>query len=84
MNAPSVRLFSETERALLLGVQNAGPKMVGFLELAGVSSLSELARADAALLRIRINAHLGHPHLNTMGQDVLSAMIAAARAELNR
>lgn len=84
MTASTIRPFPETERALLLAVHNAGPRTVGYLEQIGISSLAELARQDAAILRLRINAMLGRPQINTLGQSVLAALIAAARAELNR
>ena len=74
---------AEREREALLGIDNVGPAMVGFVEMLGIHGMSDLARADAAILRMRINAHLGEPRLNTMGEDALKAMIATARTYLN-
>ncbi|MAJ63261.1 MAG: hypothetical protein CL558_08225 [Alphaproteobacteria bacterium] len=83
MSASTIQPFPEREREALLGIDNVGPAMVGFVEMLGIHGMSDLARADAAILRMRINAHLGEPRLNTMGEDALKAMIATARTYLN-
>jgi hypothetical protein len=83
MSASTIQSFPERERQALLDTPNVGPAMVGFVELTGIHGMADLARADAAIMRLRINAHLGEPRVNTMGEDSLKAMIATARAYLN-
>lgn len=51
--------FSPRERQLLLKAHSIGPKMVDYIELAGIGSLDELARANARDLAFEINARLG-------------------------
>ena len=83
LSASSTPRFPDDARQVLVAIPQVGPTMVGYVEAIGLYDMESLARADAALLRLRINAYLGEPRLNTMGQDALSAMIAAARAYLN-
>ena len=75
--------FDDDALKALLETPEVGPKMVGYLEDIGIADMKALAAADPAILRLRINAHLGEPRLNTKGQDALAAMIATAREYLN-
>lgn len=75
--------FSPDERQVLLMAHSIGPKMVEYIELAGVSTLEDLARADARDLALEINARLGRPHINAMGIAALENAIAVARRHGN-
>ena len=61
-----------------------GPRMVDYLEMIGIGSFAELATADAFTLRMRINSHLGRPHINAMGEKALANLIEAARQQTGR
>lgn len=74
--------FSQEERRALLGAHQMGPKMVEYLELIGVATLQALAKRNPAQLRHAINAHLGRPHINAMGEYALEQAVAAAKAHL--
>ena len=80
---PTPSAFDDDALNALLATPDVGPQMVGYVEAIGISEMTALAAADPAILRLRINAHLGQPRLNTKGQAALAAMIATARDFLN-
>lgn len=71
-------------RRKIEAVYLCGPKTADYLEMVGVRTFEELADADARDLKLRINAHLGRPHINEMGVRALENLIAAARLEKRR
>jgi predicted RecB family nuclease len=73
--------LSPKDRARIEAVPLCGPRTADHLEMIGVASFDELADADAHELRIRVNAHLGRPHINAMGVRAFENAIAAAIAE---
>ncbi|MFA5951034.1 MAG: hypothetical protein WC807_12205 [Hyphomicrobium sp.] len=68
------------ERAKIEAVPLCGPRTADFLELIGVHSFDALADADAAALRIAVNATLGRPLINAMGERAFQNAIDAARS----
>lgn len=71
--------LSADDRRAMEAVALMGPRMVDYLEMVGVETFAELAFADAHELRLRINAHLGRPHINAMGVRALANLIESAR-----
>lgn len=69
------------DRARIEAVHLCGPRTADYLEMIGITSFDELADADAHELRIRVNAHLGRPHINAMGVRAFENAIAAAIAD---
>jgi hypothetical protein len=72
--------LSPEDRARIESVHLCGPKTANYLELVGIKSFDALADADAATLRLAVNAHLGRPHINAMGERAFQNAIDAARA----
>lgn len=68
-------------RRKIEAVPLCGPKTADYLEMIGITSFEQLADADARELRLRINAHLGRPHINEMGVRALANLIAAAKRQ---
>lgn len=72
------------DRARIEAVPLCGPRMADYLEMIGIASFDELADADAHELRIRVNPHLGRPHINAMGVRAFANAIAAAIADRSK
>jgi hypothetical protein len=72
--------LSPQDRARIEAVHLCGPKTADYLEMIGVDSFDMLADADAAVLRLAVNAHLGRPHINEMGRRAFQNLIDAAKA----
>jgi hypothetical protein len=72
--------LSREDRARIEAVHLCGPKTADYLEMIGIASFDSLADADAAVLRLAVNAHLGRPHINAMGERAFRNAIEAARA----
>lgn len=72
--------LSAEDRTRIEAVHLCGPKTADYLEMIGINTFDELADADAATLRLAMNAHLGRPHINAMGVRALQNAIDAARA----
>lgn len=72
--------LSPDDRAKIEAVPLCGPKTADYLELIGIATFDALADADAHELRLRVNAHLGRPHINAMGVRAFRNAIDAARA----
>jgi len=72
--------LSHEDRARIESVPLCGPKTADYLELIGIRTFDELADADAATLRLAVNAHLGRPHINAMGVRAFQNAIDAAKA----
>jgi len=70
--------LSREDRARIEAVHLCGPKTADYLEMIGVQSFDALA--DAAMLRLAVNAHLGRPHINDMGRRAFQNLVDAARA----
>jgi hypothetical protein len=74
-------MLDPESRRRIEAVPLCGPKTADYLEMIGITSFEELADADARELRLRINAHLGRPHINEMGVRALANLIAAAKRQ---
>lgn len=70
----------QTDRAKIEAVPLCGPRTADFLEMIGIQSFDALADADAAQLRLAVNATLGRPLINAMGVRAFQNAIDAARA----
>lgn len=75
------QVISPEERLKMLQAASIGPKMIGYLEEAGVEKLADLRGMDAQVLAI--NAALGRKHINDMGVKALAALIEMAEGENN-
>lgn len=71
--------ISAVERRKMLAAPSIGPKTIDWLDAIGIRALSDLRDADARELALRINAHLGRPHVNGNGIRALDNLIALAR-----
>ncbi|WP_072376503.1 hypothetical protein [Hyphomicrobium sp. NDB2Meth4] len=74
----------KSERAKIEAVPLCGPRTADFLELIGVESFDALADADAGALRLAVNAALGRPLINAMGERAFQNAIEAARSSRRR
>jgi len=70
----------KSERAKIEVVPLCGPRIADFLEMIGICSFDALADADAAELRLAVNATLGRPLINAMGERAFQNAIDAARS----
>lgn len=75
-------MLNKKARRLIEAVPLCGPRTADHLELIGVRTFEELAGADAQELRLRVNAALGRPHINSMGVRAFENLIAAAKAHV--
>lgn len=73
--------ISEDERRKMLQAASIGPKMIGYLEEAGVEKLADLRGMDAHVLALAINAALGRRHINANGVRALENLIKLAEGE---
>ena len=76
--------ISAADRKAMQAVPLMGSRMVDYLEMIGTGSFAELATAEAITLRMRINTHLGRPHINAMGERALANLIEAAKQQTCR
>ncbi len=74
-------MLDPVSRRKIEAVPLCGPKTADYLEFIGITSFEELADGDPRDLRLRINAHLGRPHINAMGVRAFANLIAAARRQ---
>jgi predicted flap endonuclease-1-like 5' DNA nuclease len=74
-------MLDPVSRRKIEAVPLCGPKTADYLEMIGIKSFEELAQADARDLKLRINAHLGRPHINEMGVRALANLIATAQQQ---
>lgn len=74
-------VFSENERALLLGVKGVGPAVIARLEQMGIASLADLAQRDAETICASAAAILGSTCWKNSPQARagINAAIAAAK-----
>lgn len=72
------------DRAKIEAVPLCGPRTADFLEMIGLESFEALADADAAVLRLAVNAALGRPLINAMGERAFQNAINAARSARRR
>jgi predicted RecB family nuclease len=70
----------EAYRAKIVAVALCGPRTADFLDMIGIESFDALADANAAQLRLAVNAALGRPLINAMGARAFQNAIDAARA----
>jgi predicted RecB family nuclease len=77
-------MLDPVSRRKIEAVPLCGPKTADYLEMIGIESFEELAQADPRELKLRINAHLGRPHINEMGVRALTNLVAAARRQRDK
>ena len=70
--------ISGDERRKMLQAVSIGPKMIGYLEEAGIEKLADLRGMDAHVLALAINAALGRRHINANGVRALENLIKLA------
>lgn len=71
----------DEERRKILAAPSIGPRMVGYLEMVGIVRLADLEGQDAAEIGFRINALLGHNHINCQGLRALKNLIELAEQQ---
>ncbi len=74
-------MINEAERKAMLEAHSIGPKMIAWLEEAGIERLADLRGADADEIAMRIDIALGRRHLNRLGVAALQNLIALADAQ---
>ena len=74
-------MLDPRSRKKIEAIPLCGPKTADYLEMVGIQSFEELADADPRDLKLRVNAHLGRPHINEMGVRAFANLIAAARRQ---
>lgn len=65
----------------MLLARSIGPTMIRYLEQIGIEQLADLRGADPALIAMRIDIALGRKHMNRLGVEALSNLIALANAQ---
>lgn len=78
-----MRRFSDDDRTIVLSAVSMGPKMVGYLEAAGVNTLAELAGREAGELALAINVALGKRRINSLGVAALANAVTLARQTIH-
>jgi hypothetical protein len=73
-------VISPVERRKMLKAFSIGPKMIDYLEHAGIRTLEELVDRDAGSVLLQIQVETG-VKLNAMGLDAISNLIALARSQ---
>lgn len=73
--------MSEEEKRRMMQARSIGPRMVAYLEEIGISRLSQLRGADPGELAMRIDIALGKRHMNRLGVEALSNLVALADRE---
>lgn len=74
-------MISDDGRRKMLRAHSIGPKMVSYLEEAGIERLSDLVGAQAEDIAFRIDIALGHKHMNRLGVEALRNLIDLAERE---
>ena len=69
------------EKRKMLRAHSIGPRMIGYFEEIGIERLSDFAGADAGEIAMRIDVALGRKHINRLGLEAISNLIALAEAE---
>ncbi len=65
----------------MLRAHSIGPKMVGYFELAGITTLREFKGADPHIIAMRIDIALGRKHMNRLGVEAIKNLIELANRE---
>ena len=55
-------MIEPRERVRMLRAYSIGPKMIGYLDEAGITRLEDLVGADALEIAMRIEIAVGHKH----------------------
>lgn len=74
-------MISDEERRKMLRAHSIGPKMISYLDEAGIERLSDLVGAEAEDIAFRIDIALGHKHMNKLGIEALRNLIELAERE---
>jgi hypothetical protein len=74
------KVTSPAERQKMLKAFSIGPKMVAYLESAGIRTFAELAERDAESLLLQIHVETG-VKLNKMGLDALANLVVMAKSD---
>lgn len=73
-------MISPDERQKMLKAFSIGPKMITYLESAGIRTFAELAERDAESLLLQIHVETG-VKLNKLGLDALANLVALAQSD---
>ena len=74
-------MIDARERKRMLRAHSIGPKMIAYLDEAGITRLEELVGADALEIAMRIEIAVGQRHLNKLGVAALRNLIELAERE---
>lgn len=74
-------MISEVEKNRMMKAHSIGPRMIAYLEEAGIERLSDLVGTDAETIAMRIDIALGRRHINRLGVEALRNLIALAERE---
>jgi hypothetical protein len=74
-------MIDEHERARMLRAHSIGPTMIRYLEEIGIERLEDLRGADPHEIAMRIDVALGWKHINRLGVEALTNLIALAERE---
>jgi hypothetical protein len=74
-------MIADSEREKMLRAHSIGPRMIAYFEMIGMERLSDFAGANAEVIATRIDAALGHRHMNRNGLEAIGNLIALAEAE---
>lgn len=74
-------MISEVERHKMLNAHSIGPRMIAYLDEIGIERLADLTGADPREFAMRIDIALGRKHMNRLGIEALTNLIALADRE---
>ena len=77
-------MIEASERARMLKAYSIGPRMIAYLEEAGITRLEDLAGAVAEEIAMRIDIVSGRRPLNRLGIQALRNLIELANRETGR
>jgi hypothetical protein len=74
-------MIEARERERMLRAYSIGPRMIAYLDEAGITRLEDLVGADALEIAMRIEIAHGRKHLNKLGIAALRNLIELAEKE---
>jgi hypothetical protein len=74
-------MIDPKERARMMRAYSIGPRMLHYLEAAGIERLDDLAGADPGEIVMRIDIASGRRPLNRLGREAVRNLIELANRE---
>ena len=74
-------MIEASERARMLRAYSIGPRMIAYIEEAGITRLEDLAGVAAEQIAMRIDIVSGRPPLNRLGIQAIRNLIELANRE---